>query len=249
MIDIAENFQKIRIEESERRETRKQPKLTQKRLSSEFLSLGFAISEEQIKKIESNSPGVAITRDILIAYNEKFGVSADWLLGINHTEYTKGSYVDISNLLGISESNIEKIIHYSKEEKVVINGLIKNSSLKQIMQAIVNFFPCTIEVEQQNISNEFGIDYHRFMALEKMSEALNIIRYDKTMFNYFMNKFKKEHSEKFITISCDQYKKQHPELSEPDFESYRLNLIKKFRTSYHDKLPTKSKAKSTHDNL
>lgn len=79
-------FKTLRLEyQEDLKDKNHKQNFTQEDLSKEFEKIGYYISRQKIGKLEIGSSEVQITKEILLAYHDFFGVTTDWLLGISET--------------------------------------------------------------------------------------------------------------------------------------------------------------------
>lgn len=122
-------FQKIREKYSEiRRDKNPHAKIYSiEEMCNDFYNMGFNISPSRIKKVESNTLGVKIDAEMLLAYKKKFNVSADWLIDNTvHTKHLTGDTASASMITGLSDESIQDIAELNKDDKFIFDKMIKN---------------------------------------------------------------------------------------------------------------------------
>ena len=110
---IENRFKLLRVDELEKRRD-KDPKcdfFTQAALSSElYQKCHYYISPSKIKKLESDTKGVKIDPELLLAYKNFFHVSIDWLIDPNvDTKFLDGSVAVTSKTTGLSDDALKTL--------------------------------------------------------------------------------------------------------------------------------------------
>lgn len=163
-------FKKVRLDYSE---SRRDKDHTAKIYSAvdmcrDFNALGYSISSSRIKKLESDTYGVNVDKEILLAYHDKFNVSTDWLLGISPTPSLDENEQMISKTTGLTNVSIKKLKKYKQWNIEVLNRLIENDSILELTRAIID----NVQLDEKNSlscsTNELTYDgYEVLKKLEK----------------------------------------------------------------------------------
>lgn len=111
-------FKQLRESESDRRrdEDPRCELFTQDRLSEElWRKCHYRISSSKIKKLETNTYGVKVDQDLLLAYKKFFNVSIDWLIDSSvNTKFLDGDIAIASKTTGLSDDAIKTLSQIKK---------------------------------------------------------------------------------------------------------------------------------------
>lgn len=193
-------------------------KFTQEDLSKSFEDMKFYISREKIGKLETGDHGVLISKEIIIAYCNFFHVSADWLLGLSETRYTKGDISFASKTIGISEIAINKLKDFSLTEKSILNLLIENGAIHFVLTAVYDYFPNQFNESDRAIVDEVGFKFNRFLSMETLQKFLDYVHSDQRFSNIMFENQSKEFKNN-ITSNVAQILIEN--LSPEEYEKYR----------------------------
>jgi hypothetical protein len=111
-------FKQLREEENERRkDINPKNSLTADELSAElFEKCNFQISPGQIRKLESDTPGVKINPELLLAYKNFFNVCVDWLVDERVSARSfEGNIAVAAKTTGLSEKSIHSLKKLNQE--------------------------------------------------------------------------------------------------------------------------------------
>ena len=178
-------FKTIRLEYQEKlKDQNHKLRFTQEDLADKFQEMGYAyINRLTINRIENNSPDAKVTKEILLAYHDFFGVTTDWLLGISETRYEKGDISLASKAAGISEIAISRLQGFSQVEKAILNLLIENGSIHYVIAAVYDYYPNYFDKEEKAISDKVGYKFNRFLSMETLQKFLDFVHSDKKFFD------------------------------------------------------------------
>lgn len=212
-------FKTLRLEyQEDLKDKNHKQNFTQEDLSREFEKIGYYISRQKIGKLEIGSPEVQITKEILSAYHDFFGVTTDWLLGISETRYEKGDLSLASKAAGISEIAISKLQDFSQVEKAILNLLIENGSIHYVIAAVYDYYPNYFDKEEKAISDKVGYKFNRFLSMETLQKFLDFVHSDKKFFDIVFESQSKDFENKTITATANILMKA---MSPEEYENYK----------------------------
>lgn len=212
-------FKTLRLEyQEDLKDKNHKQNFTQEDLSKEFEKIGYYISRQKIGKLEIGSSEVQITKEILLAYHDFFGVTTDWLLGISETRYEKGDLSLASKTAGISEIAIRKLQDFSQVEKAILNLLIENSSIHYVIAAVYDHYPNRFDQTGKNISDKVGYKFNRFLSMETLQKFLDFVHSDKKFFDIVFESQSKDFKNKTTTVTANILMET---MSQEEYENYQ----------------------------
>ena len=213
-------FKTIRLEYQEKlKDQNHRLKFTQEDLADEFQKIGYTyINRLTINRIENNSPDAKVTKEILLAYHDFFGVTIDWLLGISESRYEKGDLSLASKAAGISEIAISRLQGFSQVEKAILNLLIENGSIHYVIAAVYDYYPNHFDKAEKAISDKVGYKFNRFLSMETLQKFLDFVHSDKRFFDIVFESQSKDFENKTIIATANILMET---LSPEEYENYK----------------------------
>ncbi len=221
-------FKAIRLEyQEELRDKNHKAKFTQDDLEKEFADMGYYyITRTKITKLETGSPGVAINKEILLAYSKFFNVSSDWLLGLSNTQRFSGDIHNASKVTNLSEVAIQKIKSYPVKSQNIFNLIIENGSIEHIIKSIYTYIPDGFDATNKNITENIGYKFYRFLAIQELQTFLDKVISDKRIFNLLYEEYEKDFLENLAEFFYKDNPKSYNELRKIG-KRHGLNFPKK----------------------
>ena len=212
-------FKTLRLEyQEDLKDKNHKQNFTQEDLSKEFEKIGYYISRQKIGKLEIGSPEVQITKDILSAYHDFFGVTTDWLLDFSPARYEKGDLSLASKTVGISEIAINRLQGFSQVEKAILNLLIENGSIHYVIAAVYDYYPNYFDKAEKAISDKVGFKFSRFLSMETLQKFLDFVHSDQRFFDIVFKSQSKDFENKTIIATANILMET---MSPEEYEDYR----------------------------